>query len=78
MIRKYAYFIAKYNSVEFLNAFNYSNKLLISHSVVTLWLAYSSLEECYRFIILTNNSIQLFIRDIGVYCEINFPIWITQ
>ena len=39
MIRQYVYFIAKDNSLELLEAFHYSEKFLLSCSVVMLWLA---------------------------------------
>ena len=38
IIRKLVYFIDKYNSVGLLEASHYCEKLLLSRSVVTLWI----------------------------------------
>ena len=39
MIREQVYFIAKENSLEFIEAFHYRDKFLIGHILVTMWFA---------------------------------------
>ena len=56
IIRKYVYFIAKENSLEFLKAFHYREKLFISLNVIKLWLDQYYENKGNGFVVLTDNS----------------------
>ena len=78
MTLEFVHLLPKQYPSEFIYEFNYQYKLLICHSIVILWIYYYPREQINRFIILTDNMNQLFIRGISMNYENNLPVKIIQ